>query len=201
LKSLPILERQSCFQPDTLLRRVADTLFPTPTFQAPDPETKERALKCCAGKPRILREFFTEHGWRPFSWAILISGFITGVFAGFLRGMFGVGGPPIMVYVTIAALDKETTRGLNNGIGVFITPILAGFMLIGQGGWKNSHWLAYLGVVVGGGLGTFVGNKLYPYVDSTTVLRIIILLLVLASVVMFSPPFWVRWFFFFELGV
>jgi hypothetical protein len=120
-----------------------------------------------------------------------VGGIIAGVASGFLRGMFGAGGPPMMVYVSLINMDKANVRALSNTVGIIVSPIAAVYILWFKEGWKWSHWPSYTIVVVFGVLGLGLGNWLYQFVSSQQVLRGVIGLLVLAAVVMLGPPLWV----------
>lgn len=167
-----------------------DFLFPD-TSNIVEPSTSELAPKYFQSIP-IIRDFCTYASWRSYSLAVMIGGFVAASLGGFLRGLYGVGGPPLFVWIAIARLDKSAIRGLSNGINFISTPLLASFLFFGQGALKKSYWVVYLVVVVTTALGLVAGNRLYSHVDSVSLLRIIIMLLILASIVMFSPPFWVR---------
>jgi uncharacterized membrane protein YfcA len=60
-------------------------------------------------------------GTRPFGVhtpGLMVGWVITGVVSGLLSGIFGVGGPPTMIFMTMARLDKSSMRSTNQLVNV-----------------------------------------------------------------------------------
>ncbi|XP_004363316.2 hypothetical protein CAOG_03588 [Capsaspora owczarzaki ATCC 30864] len=113
---------------------------------------------------------------------------IAGVTSGFLRGLFGVGGPPLMVYVSLSGLDKKPLRATVTATSMVTLPILTGYLLIYEGRLKSDEWPRYLTAVCCSCVGLLIGNLLFKKFNTATVLRFILVLLVVAAMTMMSLP-------------
>ena len=90
------------------------------------------------------------------------------IFSGFLHGLFGVGGLPLMIFALITNIDKNVFRGsIIASFALFIHPITL-FYLIYFGKQFNTDMesiIHYILILLGSILGLFLGNILVNYVN------------------------------------
>ena len=106
----------------------------------------------------------------------------TGVISGGISGIFGVGGPPIMVWMTVARMDKGAMRGTNQA-GQVALQLLRVVSLLSTGVLRpldDGVPLQLVAIVTCGILGAVIGDQLHGSVSDAVVVRIILVLV--------SPP-------------
>ena len=107
-----------------------------------------------------------------FGWAI------TGTLSGAMSGVFGVGGPPTMLFMTMARMDKGAMRGTNQA-GNIALQLVRIVMLLWTGVLKPSApgvVLEVIALVLAGIVGAIIGDQLHGSVSDRAVVRIILVL-------------------------
>ena len=95
-----------------------------------------------------------------------------GVISGVLTGLFGTGGPPLIVYYQLSGVDKAAFRGNLMAIFLMMTavrvPSYAAFGLItGERLWSS---LAVLPAVI---VGAVIGNRIHLGIEDSTFRRLV----------------------------
>eukprot|EP01122_Echinamoeba_exundans_P009777 TRINITY_DN3517_c0_g1_i1.p1 TRINITY_DN3517_c0_g1~~TRINITY_DN3517_c0_g1_i1.p1 ORF type:complete len:409 (+),score=56.13 TRINITY_DN3517_c0_g1_i1:147-1373(+) len=182
------IRRASWLAPGTTLHRAVSAMFPgtlspvppSPSTESPEISRPEPSIKSI--------EWWISTSWGPeMSWANKFGSAFAGFASGLLRGMFGAGGPPLMIYVSLVQMEKAQVRALSNTLGVLMTP-LSFALLLNSGGFVLDRWPSYLITVLGSIAGLAIGAKMFSWFDTATIMRGILVLLILASVVMLNPP-------------
>jgi len=109
-----------------------------------------------------------------------------GLVSGLLTGLFGTGGPPLVLYYQLAGIDKTAFRGNLMAIFLFMTvvrlPSYAGLGLItGERLWSG---VMVLPAVV---LGAWLGHRLQLRIDERTFRRLVSVALVVLGAVLLLP--------------
>ena len=113
--------------------------------------------------------------------------------SGFLGGVFGVAGPPLMIYVLYYSDELEgavwrTTCAVMRSIFSIVRLIyLVGLGEIG----RTSHWIEFGSMILFGLIGLSVGNFLSKYLKDTQFQQIILVFLICGSVLMITSG-WVQ---------
>lgn len=105
-----------------------------------------------------------------FGWAI------TGSVSGAMSGIFGVGGPPTMLFMTMARMDKGAMRGTNQA-GNIALQLVRIAMLLWTGVLKPTApgvGLEVLALILAGITGAIIGDQLHGSVSDLAVVRIIL---------------------------
>ncbi len=116
-----------------------------------------------------------------FGWAI------TGAVSGAMSGIFGVGGPPTMLFMTMARMDKGAMRGTNQA-GNIALQLVRIVMLLSTGVLKPTApgvGLELFALVFAGIVGAIIGDQLHGSVSDRAVVRIV---LVPTTASCSSPP-------------
>lgn len=110
----------------------------------------------------------------------------TGLVSGLLTGLFGTGGPPLVLYYQLGGADKAAFRGNLMAIFLLMTtvrvPSYAAFGLITA----PRLWSA-LAVMPAVLLGAFVGNHIHLRIEETTFRRAVSLALTLIGLLLLVP--------------
>ena len=108
---------------------------------------------------------------------------VTGILSGTLSGVFGIGGPPTMVFMTLARLDKGAMRSTNQAVNIALQLTRIVMLL-----YTKVLNLAAPGIIVEivclvmcGISGAMIGDWLHGAVSTLLVVRIILLLLLMGS--------------------
>jgi uncharacterized membrane protein YfcA len=109
-----------------------------------------------------------------------------GLISGLLTGLFGTGGPPLVLYYQLAGVDKAAFRGNLMAIFLFMTlvrvPSYAGLGLItAERLWSG---LLVLPAVV---VGAWLGHRLQLRIEERTFRRLVSIALVVLGVVLLLP--------------
>ena len=91
---------------------------------------------------------------------------LTAVFSGFSRGLFGVGGPPFIIYQLFTEFDRRSFRALMpfaDGFGSGLMTMI--ILLFVEEKFDPSQWLRYLVVFIAAICGLCTGNMAAKYVD------------------------------------
>ena len=108
---------------------------------------------------------------------------ITGAVSGAMSGIFGVGGPPTMLFMTMARMDKGAMRGTNQAGNIALQLIRIVMLL-------STHVLRpgdpgvaveLVCLIFAGILGAVIGDQLHGNVSDRAVVRIILVLLLMGS--------------------
>jgi len=114
---------------------------------------------------------------RKYKWALLCASI-----SGLLSGLFGIGGPPLMVYFSLFPVNKSTMRSVNVALNL-PRVCLAMISLYYEGLFPISIlWPVYLSEVVVAQLAVFLGNKLHLIFSSKQVMVIVLLILGVQSI-------------------
>ena len=108
--------------------------------------------------------------------------FVFACFSGILAGMFGVGGPPLMIYYALFPVHKSTMRACN--IYLNCPRNLLALATLYYEGMLHLHqlWPVYLCEGIGALLGVAAGDFLHRYFSSSQVLRVVMILLLVQSI-------------------
>ncbi|MCG6948649.1 MAG: sulfite exporter TauE/SafE family protein [Acidobacteria bacterium] len=110
----------------------------------------------------------------------------TGVVSGVLTGLFGTGGPPLILYYQLSGVDKAAFRGNLMAIFLLMTtvrvPSYVGFGLVTV----ERLWsaLAVLPAVI---VGAVIGNRIHLQIEETTFRRLVSAALLLIGLLLLSP--------------
>ncbi|RYG56019.1 sulfite exporter TauE/SafE family protein [archaeon] len=105
--------------------------------------------------------------------------------SGILAGMFGTGGPPLIMVYTMLQLEKDTLRGM--------AMVASGYMIIrlvmytGSTGavFDPAHeWGTYLGIIVASLVGAQVGTRIRTFVNGELLTQLLLVLVLLSSALM-----------------
>lgn len=101
---------------------------------------------------------------------------VAGLLAGVLGGMFGTGGPPVILYYHLAGLPKSAFRGQLMAIFLVITlvrlPCYAVAGLLTQARLWSALW-----VLPGAFIGAYLGHRIHMQISERTFRRLVALLL------------------------
>jgi uncharacterized membrane protein YfcA len=144
----------------------------------PSAPTESVICSCFAAWPQVAK-----HHSKIVAAVILLVG---GLASGFLGGMLGTSGPPLIVAYSLLALEKDAVRGVTVsmqslviGVRIYVLVTSAGsvFDWIGE-------WHIYAGIVVCAWAGFTVGAAIRERCDSRTILLILSTLLVVSAAIM-----------------
>ena len=103
--------------------------------------------------------------------------------SGFLRGLFGVGGPPMIVYFLATDVDRRVVRALvplSTGFGSGI-PLIVNLLWI-KGQFDESRWPTYLSMFLSFVAGLLIGNAVHRFVDQKLFRMALLFILLCGSV-------------------
>lgn len=115
-------------------------------------------------------------------WPLMLGWMLTGAVSGMMSGVFGVGGPPTMVFMTMARMDKGAMRATNQA-GNIALQLVRLVSLLDTGVLKlEPQTLLLMGTLVCMGLsGARAGDSLHGAISTALVVRLILVLLLLGS--------------------
>lgn len=146
------------------------------------PEGRTYSCSCSFFRSALLR--FIHGGWRscvPQSRSILIGGLIAGIFAGFLNGSFGTGGPPLMIFFTyIPDLEKDQIRATTSFQNLLLVPVRIA-SCFAYDIYTSSDWPLYLASPFISVSGLYFGSLLQKRVNRDQVAQALMLLVFLAA--------------------
>eukprot|EP01084_Bolivina_argentea_P195379 335191_1 len=105
--------------------------------------------------------FYDLNSWQRYFGLIL-----TSILSGFSRGLYGVGGPPFIVYQLITDFDRNSFRSLMafaDGFGSGLMTMI--YLLFIEKKFDPSQWEIYLIVFIAAISGLLIGNMCAKYVD------------------------------------
>mmetsp|Transcript_9230 Transcript_9230/g.24248 ORF Transcript_9230/g.24248 Transcript_9230/m.24248 type:complete len:343 (-) Transcript_9230:177-1205(-) len=105
--------------------------------------------------------------------------------SGFLRGVFGVAGPPMMILLMYFSIDRSTWRCLA-ATNRLVTCAVQGLQFGLNSDINARCWRLYMGLAIGGLAGLSIGNVAAPHVDADAFKRWLILFLAAGSLLMVS---------------
>jgi uncharacterized membrane protein YfcA len=110
------------------------------------------------------------------------SGPPTGLFSGILTGLFGTGGPPLILYYQLSGVAKTAFRGNLMAIFLLMTIIRLPTYAVGGLITQPRLWssLAVLPAIL---LGAWVGNQIHLQISEGTFRRLVSIMLVILGVV------------------
>lgn len=94
---------------------------------------------------------------------------LTSILSGFSRGLYGVGGPPFMVYQLITEFDRTSFRALMafaDGFGSGLMTMI--YLLFVEKKFDPNQYEIYIVIFVAACLGLYIGNICAKYVDQKT---------------------------------
>ena len=109
-------------------------------------------------------EFYELNSWQRYFGLIF-----TSILSGFSRGLYGVGGPPFMVYQLITEFDRTSFRALMafaDGFGSGLMTMI--YLLFVEKKFDSSQWKIYLIIFIAACTGLYIGNICAKYVDQKT---------------------------------
>ncbi len=117
----------------------------------------------------------------------LLARIVTGLTAGFMAGLFGVGGGVILVPLQILLLGESIKSAVRTSLGVIVITSVAA--CAGHALNQNIDWVAGLILGVGGLIGVQVSTRYLPKLSDQTVTQLFRIMLLLLSVYIF----WQAW--------
>ena len=154
------------FAPSTALGAASPVLSPVtlPASRPRPPSTPPRPLRCGS--------FW---GWL-WSWShhsVFLGALGAGMASGFLQGLFGTGGPPIIFFFSLVDITKADIRGTS--IWSNMVQLLPRFIFMLYFGIFDfpALWPLYLCTIPSTLLGTYCGNAVFKYVDVNAVLMVL----------------------------
>ncbi len=119
--------------------------------------------------------------WKP--WSAPPIGLVSGI----LAGLFGVGGPPVIIYYQLSGVGKAVFRG--SLMAIFLLIALVRMVFYSAGGLITEPRLwSTLAVVPAVLLGVFVGSRIHIQLREETFKRIVSVVLVLIGLLLFFRP-------------
>jgi uncharacterized protein len=112
---------------------------------------------------------------------------VTGATAGFMAGLFGVGGGVILVPLQILLLGESIKSAVRNSLGVIVITSISA--VLGHALTQNINFVAGLILGLGGLLGVQVSTRFLPKLSDRTVTQLFRAMLVTLSVYVF----WQAW--------
>lgn len=124
-----------------------------------------------------------------------------GAASGFLGGLCGIRGPPIILYFLHPPFPVSFTKKTQRATGACITftnvAMRVAYYLIdtmafdGEGYLESSDWVLYAAIIISSVLGVLVGSKLFEYMkdSKTTVRGILAIFLLLCGVSLLMSSF------------
>ncbi|NJM98833.1 MAG: sulfite exporter TauE/SafE family protein [Phormidesmis sp. RL_2_1] len=112
---------------------------------------------------------------------------ITGSTAGFMAGLFGVGGGVILVPLQILLLGESIKSAVRTSLGVIVITSVAA--CIGHALNQNINWSAGLILGLGGLMGVQVSTRFLPKLSDQTVTKLFRIMLMVLSVYIFWQAF------------
>jgi uncharacterized membrane protein YfcA len=110
----------------------------------------------------------------------------TGILSGILTGLFGTGGPPLILYYQLGGADKSAFRANLMAIFLLMTlvrvPSYAAFGLI-----TAPHLWSALAVMPAVILGALIGNRIHLGLSETTFRRLVSVALLLIGLLLLAP--------------
>ncbi|GAB5035605.1 Hypothetical protein NocV09_02800260 [Nannochloropsis oceanica] len=112
-------------------------------------------------------------------------GRVLGLASGVLAGLFGTGGPPLMVLVAVTDVGKDEWRASNAVIWLVDNVVRFAYLYAVQ---RQMALLndgpSLVSLMIAGGVGVYAGSVLSPMVDGALFRRLLILLMLLGANVM-----------------
>lgn len=115
--------------------------------------------------------------------SMLCLAFVAGFSSGLLTGLIGVAGPPLMIYVMCAKLDKSVTRATAVALIMFTMPFQAVALLTEEGLVRPELALpVYTPTVLAAAAGMWMGNRVHAWPSVTDKhVRVVVLSLLSTS--------------------
>ncbi|MEO0456125.1 MAG: sulfite exporter TauE/SafE family protein [Cyanobacteria bacterium P01_A01_bin.114] len=115
---------------------------------------------------------------------------ITGGIAGFMAGLFGVGGGVILVPLQILLLNESIKAAVRTSLGVIVITAIAA--CVGHAVNQNVMWMAGLMLGLGGLVGVQISTRFLPKLPDQTVSRLFRTMLCLLAIYIFWQA-WQAW--------
>jgi len=115
-----------------------------------------------------------------------ILGFTIGALSGFLGGAFGIAGPPVMIYFTMLGIEGAAIRDTYL-VTCFVSNPFTIATRIAFGVFRLSNWFIYLLSTVVVVVGLRIGYYLHHRINTESILVILQVLIVCASIPLMEP--------------
>jgi uncharacterized membrane protein YfcA len=118
-------------------------------------------------------------------WRVKSALAVTGLCAGFMRGLFGIAGPPMMVFVTTFPVDQLEWRSSNGVMRVILNLVQGVYVGVVQQNLNlREQWPVYIALLLGGLGGLVTGNTFAHRIDRVTFRRSLLVFLFYGSCLM-----------------
>ncbi|MFV0498358.1 MAG: sulfite exporter TauE/SafE family protein [Candidatus Fimivivens sp.] len=112
-----------------------------------------------------------------------INGLVAGMIGGVGSGMFSIGGPPVIIYLTSAISDKDEYRACS------LTYFAIGSWYVSAARWLNgasNMQTVYLSLMAIAALfvGTYIGNRIFNRINAATLKRLVYCFMAVSGVTM-----------------
>ena len=111
------------------------------------------------------------------------NGFLSGICGGFLNGLFGAGGPPVVIYLLGATESHAVYLATIQGYFA-INNVYATFVRLLNGQITPDMLRGLMGALPGMALGILLGDKIAPHLPDRTILKGIYLLMAISGLSM-----------------
>eukprot|EP01084_Bolivina_argentea_P162652 283032_1 len=124
--------------------------------------------------------------YKPKTFAQYTGVIIAGLLWGFMHGLFGIGGPPLMIWIIMTDINRNQVRGtISCASGLFVHPVTSYYLVIYKKQLDiTNKYLQYSAIFIGGMIGLFVGNIFAKKVNQNKFKLVVQLLLIIGAIML-----------------
>ncbi len=135
----------------------------------------------------VLDPFARPPQYSVSSWRARALVVFPALLSGFLSGLFGTGGPPLMIFVAFSGINKNEWRASGCAMTVLIMPFRLVYLFhLRPELLDSSEFVGYATSTVLSLIGLYVGNRINKHVSPTMFDQGLLILLAVASLLMLS---------------
>ncbi|MDD6283248.1 MAG: sulfite exporter TauE/SafE family protein [Oribacterium sp.] len=116
----------------------------------------------------------------------IMSGLAAGTLSGIMGGLMSIGGPPMVLYC-LSVTDSKEEYAATLQMYFFLSSIYLLLTHIFMGHLTSQVWMSCIAAVLGLGIGTVVGLKVFRKIRQDAFRKVVCIFMVLAGVYMLSP--------------